>query len=276
MKLQRGKNPNAAIFTLIFTLVALITTAIPIPAGPPFVTDDPEPVDYRHGEVYLASQITHADGATEGTAPHIEINYGALPEVQLHLIARWSFNSSTPSGRAAWGPGDLEFGVKYRFIDETSSRPQIGIFPIIEAPAGDSSKGLGLGAVQVFLPLWLQKSFGPWATYGGGGYSADVNKPWYGTWLFGWEVQRDFGSALTIGGELFTLTSQQENSNAEVAFTIGAIVNVSEDHHVLLSAGRDLAGATTFALYAAYQYTFGPAARKAFGVIGGEHRHALR
>jgi hypothetical protein len=28
-------------------------------AGPPYVTDDPEPVEYRHWEVYLASQSFH-------------------------------------------------------------------------------------------------------------------------------------------------------------------------------------------------------------------------
>jgi hypothetical protein len=32
-------------------------------AGPPFVTDDPEPVAYQHWELYLASQhIETADG----------------------------------------------------------------------------------------------------------------------------------------------------------------------------------------------------------------------
>ena len=60
--------------------------ALPIPAlaGPPYVTDDPEPVEYHHWEVYLASQLAHEPGAWSGTAPHIEVNYGALPNLQLH------------------------------------------------------------------------------------------------------------------------------------------------------------------------------------------------
>jgi len=44
-----------AAFTLGGALVAV--------AGPPFVTDDPEPVDYRHWEFYIASMHTEtADG----------------------------------------------------------------------------------------------------------------------------------------------------------------------------------------------------------------------
>jgi hypothetical protein len=44
-------------------------------AGPPFRTDDPEPVEYKHWELYLASQgsFDHDEGSL--TAPHVEINY---------------------------------------------------------------------------------------------------------------------------------------------------------------------------------------------------------
>src|SRR5882724_10068903 len=46
--------------------------------GPPFATDDPEPVEYRHWEIYLASQYQHATDGAAGTLPHVEVNYGAL------------------------------------------------------------------------------------------------------------------------------------------------------------------------------------------------------
>ena len=47
-------------------------------------------------------------------------------------------------------------------------RPMIGVFPLVEAPTGDARRGLGAGHTREFLPLWLQKSFGGWTTYGGG------------------------------------------------------------------------------------------------------------
>jgi len=62
----------------------LSATAI---AGPPFHTDDPEPVEYKHWEVYLASQYFNFRDGNIMTAPHVEISYGAIPNLQLHLIA---------------------------------------------------------------------------------------------------------------------------------------------------------------------------------------------
>ena len=55
-------------------------------AGPPFVTDDPGPVEYRHGEFYIASQYAHDGDGVSMTAPQFECNLGALPEMQFHLI----------------------------------------------------------------------------------------------------------------------------------------------------------------------------------------------
>jgi hypothetical protein len=43
-------------------------------AGPPFLTDDPEPVEYQHHELYIGTQQTKtADGRT-GNLPHVEYN----------------------------------------------------------------------------------------------------------------------------------------------------------------------------------------------------------
>jgi hypothetical protein len=55
-------------------------------AGPPFITDDPEPVELHNWEVYLGTFDQRTSAGYTGTAPHIEINYGALPELQLHTI----------------------------------------------------------------------------------------------------------------------------------------------------------------------------------------------
>ena len=62
-------------------------------AGPPFITDDPEPVPLHHWEIYLASQAAHDAGGWSGTSPHVEVNYGALPNLQLHLIAPIAFSA---------------------------------------------------------------------------------------------------------------------------------------------------------------------------------------
>ena len=239
------------------SLLLFLLIVAPSFGGPPFVTDDPEPVEYRCCELFFASQITGLGRQAAGTAPHIEINYGLVPDVQVSLTARLFFNAATvPNG--SYGPGDLELGVKYRFIHETASLPQVSFYPSVQLPTGDSSRGLGLGVAQLFLPFWLQKSFGQWTTYGGGGYIVDCGKPLDNAWLFGWETQRDFSKTLTLGAELFTVSRQQGYSAIEVAFNGGAIVNITEHNHFMIALGRDIVGINRFSMYVAYQNTLGP------------------
>ena len=85
-------------------------------AGPPFKTDDPQPVDFHHWEFYLASEQSFAKHGTDATLPHFEVNFGAFHNLQLHLVAPMGFVNS-PEGNA-YGYSDTELGVKYRLIEE--------------------------------------------------------------------------------------------------------------------------------------------------------------
>jgi hypothetical protein len=49
-------------------------------AGPPFITDDPEPVELHNWEVYGFTAGAHQHGNTSGVLPGLEVNYGAAPE----------------------------------------------------------------------------------------------------------------------------------------------------------------------------------------------------
>ncbi len=226
-------------------------------AGPPYVTDDPEPVELRHWEFYLATQDAWSsrDGWS-GTAPHVEVNYGPLPDVQLHVIAPLAW-ARPPGGPTQLGYGDTELGVKVRFVHEGRWSPQVGTFPLVEVPTGDAARGLGNGEAQVFLPVWLQKSFGPWTTYGGGGYWINPgpgNRNW---WFFGWQAQRQVASGLSVGAEIFHGSSRQEGRPGDTRVDVGLVLDIGELHHVLASAGHALdADAAQF--YLAYQLTFGP------------------
>ena len=72
-------------------------------AGPPFLTDDPQPVDFQHWEFYLASMDFRTAGGWTGDGPHVEINYGVVPNVQLHVIAPVAYNSPKDRRRATTG-----------------------------------------------------------------------------------------------------------------------------------------------------------------------------
>ena len=240
-----------------FACLTLSTWTQDALAGPPYVTDDPEPVAYRHWEIYLASLGEHDRDGWSGTAPHVEVNYGPVRNVQLHVIVPLAYASS---GTAHWnyGPGDTELGVKFRFVQEGELVPQIGTFPFLEVPTGSASAGLGSGTAQVFLPIWVQKSYRAWTTYGGGGYWFDVGSPHQHWWYWGWQVQCKVIDGFTPGVELFHLTPRERGTQRDTRFNLGGVIDLTDHHHLLVSAGRGFAGPVVFQYYAAYQLTLGP------------------
>jgi hypothetical protein len=244
----------AAFLALYFAVASVPLSAL---AGPPYRTDDPEPVEYKNWEVYLASQYSNDRGGVSATAPHAEINYGIVPNTQIHVMFPMEYVK--PAGASSqYGYGDTELGVKYRFFENEESKFMAAVYPLVEIPTGDQSKGLGNGDAQVFLPLWLQKSWGPWSSYGGGGYWINPGEGHQDFWFLGWQVQREINKSLAIGAEIFHQSPSETDGDSHTGFNIGATINITENHHILMSAGRDIEGSNLFSSYIAYQLTFGP------------------
>lgn len=222
------------VLTAILTLTALQQSF----AGPPFNTDDPQPVDFKHWEYYVATINTFSPDISTGTSPHIEVNYGLVPNVQVHLILPLNYDYSKQNGFKV-GYAYTEVGIKYRFVQESENVPQIGTFPIVEIPTIRNAD-FGNGLTQLFIPLWAQKSWGKLTTYGGGGYWIN---PGTGNrnWLFtGLEVQYDFLPVITLGGELYYHTIDVVGNKPVTAFNIGGSVNASEKFHIIFSVGHSL------------------------------------
>jgi hypothetical protein len=223
-------------------------------AGPPYVTDDPEPVAFGHWEFYIASMAdVSRDGAT-GTAPHVEINCGVVPDVQLHAIIPLAFSRSG-EGAVGYGPGDIELGAKIRFMHESARLPMAGTFPLIELPTGDPAKGLGSGRLRGFLPLWLQKTVGAWTSYGGGGYWLNPGRENRNFWFVGWQLQRRLSDQATLGSEVYYTTAERVGAGGNLRANLGLVLDLTENHHLLVSGGRSVLGDRLFQGYLAYQLT---------------------
>lgn len=240
--------------------LATIINAGPAFAGPPFLTDDPEPVDYGHWEIYSFSMATKTHDDTGGTLAGVEVNYGAAPNLQLHMIAPLAFDSPNGGGTQI-GAGDIELGAKYRFVDPGPDDwfPQIGVFPLVEVPTGDAQRGLGAGHLREFLPIWMQKDFGKWTTYGGGGYWINPGAGNKDYWFAGWLLQRQITDQLTLGGELFHQTADTAGGRDSSGFNVGGVYDFTEHHHLLFSAGRGLQNmpeTNEFSYYLGFQWTF--------------------
>jgi hypothetical protein len=258
MRLGVFRATNRLLAIVLTYLLALFFFMAPAAwAGPPFITDDPEPVEYHHGEFYIASQYADNKDGKEGTLPHFEFNYGIVPDVQLHLIAPFAYDHPN-GGPTAYGLGDTEVGVKYRLIHENKNIPQIGVFPIMHIPTGDADRGLGGGHIQFFLPVWIQKSWGSWTTYGGGGYWINPGQGNRNFYQIGWLVQQNLSDALAVGAEIFSFGRDTDDGRSRTGYTVGGIFNLNENHHILFSAGSDLSGDNRLSLYLAWQWTFGP------------------
>lgn len=257
MQIILGRCVMAALYAILVVSLLLLFPWHPVFAGPPFLTDDPVPVDYRNWEVYVASRWEFNEDEKVGTAPHLEVNYGVIPNVQIHLIAPLVYIK--PEGESShYGYGNTEIGFKYRFLQETDSIPQAGIFPVLLIPTGNNSDGLGSGEVKAFIPLWIQKSWGSWTTYGGGGYfinPGEGNRHW---WFTGWLLQRDISEKFTLGAEVYHSTPDTEDGESRSGFNVGAVIDFNETEHLLMSAGRDISGPNEFSFYLGFQWTFGP------------------
>jgi len=241
-----------------FLLVCLFlfSTATEAFCGPPFLTDDPEPVPFRHYEFYLFSTLDRASGNYGVAGPAFEFNLGAAPNLQLHIVAPLAL-SVPMNGAITFGPGDVELGAKYRFVDEKGSRPQVGIFPMLELPTGNSQRGLGNGRLWAKLPLWIQKSWGPWTSYGGGGYLLNNAPGMRNHPFFGWLLQRELSKKLTLGGEWFNPGRDSvAGSNTQLA-NIGGFYNFNQNFSLLFTAGHSVQGESHTVAYLGLYWTWG-------------------
>jgi hypothetical protein len=229
----------------------------PLSAGPPFLTDDPEPVDYKHWESYVFATGDRASGSDTINGPAVELNYGVAAETQLHLVVPVA-NVSSAGQPWSSGLGDTEIGIKYRFVQETKNRPQIGVFPMIELPTGNADHGLGNGRAWYRLPVWLQKSYGAWTTFGGGGLALNSAPSQRNYGFGGWEVQRDFGPHLTLGAEIFRQGPDTDIDRGFTAANIGGYLNFTENYSLLFSVGRSFASDRHTLWYLAFYSTWGP------------------
>jgi hypothetical protein len=230
-------------------------------AGPPFLTDDPQPIDYKHYELYLFTTMDKSPDGKVVNVPAIEYNIGAMPNVHVHFVLPYTFSSPTGMPTVS-GLGDAEFGVKLRFVQEVKGTPQIGIFPMVELPTGNATNGLGNGRAWFRLPIWAQKSEGPWTTYGGGGYAINTAPGMKNYPFAGWLIQRDIGSYLTLGGELFSQGPSSVGGLHSTYYNLGGYIKPSDRFNILFSLGHTISGTSHAVGYLALYWTGGPAEKK--------------
>lgn len=254
--------------------------------GPPFQTDDPVPVDLHHYEFYVFGTAAGTPVEIDSTGPAFEFNWGALPRVQLHAVLPFGVAAPrnhpvyAPSGQGpiAFGLSDMELGAKVAFIKESKRMPQVGTFPMLELPTGNSDKGLGVGAPWVKVPIWLQKNKGKWLFDGGGGY-AIVKQTDYRNFAYtGWLVKKELSEQLELGGELFAHSSEglaAPQTQASAMVDLGGYYHFKHNpnQQFLFCFGHSVAGQTEIFAYAGMYWTWGKDNDKKNGPASAQHFH---
>jgi hypothetical protein len=222
-------------------------------AGPPFVTDDPEPVGLHHAELNLIAQQTRATAGRAGTILG-EINLGCAADTQCHVAVPVALNHSA-GGPSQTGFGDVELGIKYRFLNRPDDGGSAAVYPTLALPTGDAGRGLGNGRAQLLLPLWVQQSFGPWNWDVGIARLINRAPGARNNWFTGLLARRAFGDGLSLGAELFRRTAITVGERSTAGFNVGAVVSVSPHEKLLISAGRGVTPVETNrrSMFVAYQ-----------------------
>ncbi|MDE2341907.1 MAG: hypothetical protein KGL63_00715 [Betaproteobacteria bacterium] len=228
-------------------------------AGPPFVTDDPEPVPQGHWEVNHALTGTHALGETGAFLPQLDINYGAAPGVQLHVMPQVGY-SATPGGRTV-ALANTEVGAKIRLTPDTGAEEgwMVSVYPLHELSSGNAERLLGPGAGSTYLPLWVQTTRGRWTLYGGGGYWINPGAGRSNAWASGWVALYRVSERLQLGGEVFAETSPAQGERGFSGFNLGGSYGLGPSCSLLFSLGQGLSNVAQTnqgSLYLALQKTY--------------------
>ena len=209
-------------------------------AGPPFVTDDPEPVEEHGWEINYAASKTWEPHGASAAMPAIDINYGFTKDMQLHAQPRYSYERD---GRHhEYGIDNTEVGIKYRFFHQAANGKEfmLGFYPLLQLPSGNSQLGDSRGKSQWFLPLWAQLNLDKWIMYGGGGYRINHYENSKNSWFTGGTVLYKVSDSLKMGGEVFDESATEQGGKHTSGFSLGGIYNLCPDYAILFSAGKAL------------------------------------
>jgi hypothetical protein len=200
-------------------------------AGPPYVTDDPEPTELHHWEIYGFGTASRAGGATSGSTG-FDINYGGAADLQLTATVPLDLESRQPAR-----VGDIELGAKYRLIhqQEDGLLPDVAIFPRLILPSGRHEHGAHKPAM--LLPVWLGKDAGPWSLFGGGGYMLHPGRGNRDYWQEGLALTRMIGPRLTLGAEIYHRGADATDAWAYAGVNVGVTWKLTEHWSLLASGG---------------------------------------
>jgi hypothetical protein len=207
----------------------------PAVAGPPYQSDDPEPTDFGHFEIYTFDKGTFGRSGSSRTSG-LDFNYGAAPDLQLTAAVPFGYDAPS-DGPSALGPGNVELAAKYRFIRQDTFGLDVSAFPRVFLP---SLSQTGYPNASILLPIWVQKDWGSTSAFGGGGCQFSLHDAAQSFCLYGATITRQVLKDLQLGVEVFHQTSDGNGAPPLTALGTGARYDLSDHYHLLGYVARGL------------------------------------
>ncbi len=236
-------------------IIACLALACPAWAGPPFVSDDPQPTESGHFEIYAFAQGTggrRGAGASFG----IDFNYGAAPDLQLTAVL--PIDKDMPShGPSVSGLGNAELAAKYKFLHQEDTGWDVAVFPRVFLPS--ASKNVGEQHASFLLPLWAERDWGAWSSFGGGGCVLNRGEGAQDYCLAGWALSRHLLPDLSLGVEIVHQGADEKGGRVSTGAGAGLVYDLNENLHLLAYAGPGLQNAAEtqqYTWYSSLLFTF--------------------
>jgi Putative MetA-pathway of phenol degradation len=210
----------------------LVLAASSAHAGPPYLTDDPEPTDYKHFEIYaFGDGVQSRDGMAGETG--IDFNYGGAPDLQLTAVIPLAYDEAGHTGL-----GNIELAAKYRFLHQDADGVDLSIFPRVFLPS--VSHIVGDDHTSLLIPLWAEKDYGKWSIFGGGGCTFNKSRDSQNFCAGGVVVTREVLEGLRLGLEVFHQGADTLDGRVSTAVGGGLTYDVNDHYHLLAYWGPGL------------------------------------
>lgn len=144
----------------VLLVLLLAARCVHAQAGPPMITNDPDTPGPGTWEINVAATGARVHGGFDLDAPDLDINRGVGERIQLSVHAAWAH--ARRDGAWSAGLGDVELGMRYRFLDAETDGVSIAVQPLYVRgwSAAARRRGLASANPEWVLPLQIARPFG--------------------------------------------------------------------------------------------------------------------
>jgi hypothetical protein len=238
---QKNKTPmnfdrRLASLWLVIVAIFFFPSRAPAQGGPPYYTNDPGTPGPFNWEINLGYMPFLYNNQSVTHTPDVDINFGVGERIQLTYENAW-LRVHNPFQNTAYGLGQSNFGVKWRFLDHGDSGLAISTFPqgFVNNPNDAVRRGITPPTDSFLLPMEFTHKIGPVDVDYEIGYNFVHNGR--DGWIMGLVVGHDVTPKLEVDTEFYAVDTFRI-SDLQPTFDVGGRYKIHSPIILLFMAGR--------------------------------------